>query len=100
MVIRFWFGWSWLSSSVCLFWPAVVAGGTVGDGGWVLVVVVGLGDASSAGCEAVLGGVRCGRVRSASRSSGARQRTASAAIYDLWRRSFSGGMRYGDDGGA
>ena len=95
-----WCWWRWLSSTVLLR-PALVARGAASGGGQVLVVA-GLGAAVSDGSWAVLGRRRCGRARSVRQGSveQLRRRTTVAVIYKAWRRSLSGGKRYGDDGDA
>ena len=80
-----------------LLWPASVARG-VGAAGGLVVLVVGLGGASSAGSWVVLGSSCRGRIRSSSSDSVARRRMDVAAFYNVGWRLFPGGRWYGDAG--
>ena len=76
---------------------AVVAGGAAAGGGWWLMLVV-LGGAEAAGRWVEAGSGCCGRARSSRLGFVAWRRTASAAIYNVWRRLLPGGSRYGVSG--
>jgi hypothetical protein len=86
---------------VFLFGCSAPAGhGGEGSGGWRWLVagVGGHGWCGGGWKMGEAGSSCCGRARSSRLGFVAGRRTATAVIYNVWRRHLPGGWRYGDSG--